>query len=83
MYQTRTIPKLDTLKEIRLPAVSSCFQKNQMLDYSKVYSVYPNRSAIKHSKEWVNWDAYYRATSDWTVKTWFNFTPKSCEVLVE
>lgn len=79
-YRTGTLIKLDTPDSILLPSVSSCFQKNPMLNYSQVSSVF-NRSGIVHFTDHIDWDEYYRKTSDWTMENWFNFTPKTDHIL--
>ena len=79
-YRTGTLIKLETPDSILLPSVSSCFQRNPMLNYSQVFSVF-NRSGIVHVAKGVDWDEYYRDTSDWTMENWFNFTPKIDQIL--
>lgn len=78
-YQTRTLVELDSSDEIQQPSTSSCVRINDILQYDKVSSVY-NRSGLRHWKIGTKWDHFYRDTSDWSLKNWFNFTPTSKEV---
>lgn len=73
-YETGTVSEHFIPKSIRLPFVSACFRINDVLNYTKVRSVY-DRPGLILWKEGVVWRWFYDHSADFSVTNWFNFTP--------